>query len=88
MAALYLPDGLIRRPSVYLWKSITGIGFFYLAVLIYFVYLVSELPFRTETLPSAPSALTSTPGWSDSIMRRFRTLETAGYTRLGRQTPS
>lgn len=40
VACMFLPDGLIRRPSKFLWKGITGLSFFYLAVLIYFVYLV------------------------------------------------
>lgn len=39
-SCMYLPDGLIKRPTVFLWKTITGLSFFYLAVLIYFAYLV------------------------------------------------
>lgn len=40
MACMYLPDGLIKGPSNYIWKGITGISFFYLAILIYFCYMV------------------------------------------------
>jgi len=40
MSCMYLPDGLIKRPTVFLWKAITGLSLFYLAVLIYFAYLV------------------------------------------------
>jgi hypothetical protein len=43
---MYLPDGLILRPTVYLWKALTGISFFYLAILIYFSYLVPHCPLR------------------------------------------
>ena len=44
MAALYLPDGLIKRPSEKIWKFVTGLSMFYLMVLVYMVFLT-----RAET---------------------------------------
>lgn len=42
MAALYLPDGLIKRPNQKIWKFITGLSMFYLMVLVYIVFLSPE----------------------------------------------
>lgn len=44
MGALYLPDGLIKRPNEKIWKFITGLSMFYLMVLVYMAFLT-----KTET---------------------------------------
>lgn len=39
LSMLYLPDGLITRPSQLLWKGVTGFTFVYLIALIVFLFL-------------------------------------------------
>jgi phosphatidylserine synthase 2 len=39
---LYLPDGMITRPTQLLWKAVTGFSMVYLMVLIVFVFLSKE----------------------------------------------
>jgi hypothetical protein len=42
LAIIYLPDGLIARPSQKLWKGVTGFSMFYLLILTYFVFLTPQ----------------------------------------------
>jgi hypothetical protein len=42
LAIIYLPDGIIIRPSQVLWKGVTGFSMFYLLVLTFFVLLSPE----------------------------------------------
>lgn len=47
MGALYLPDGLIKRPNQKIWKFITGVSMFYLMALVYMVFLTKS---ETQTV--------------------------------------
>ena len=42
LSMLYLPDGMIGRPSQLLWKGVTGFSIFYLVILLLVVFLEPE----------------------------------------------
>ncbi len=41
-AILYLPDGLIRRPTQILWKAVTGFALLYSIILTFFVFMTPD----------------------------------------------